>query len=136
MRITTKSRYATRMVLDIALHCDNGPVQSRDIAERQNISLKYLEKLIRELRRAGLIESRRGPQGGHLLARPADSITVGDIVRIMECPPKYDDCTCTAGGECDACPQAQTCLTKAIWVETTRAMFEKLDTFIIGELLD
>lgn len=134
MKITTKSRYATRMVLDIALHDHDGPVQSRDIAARQNISLKYLEKLIRELRKAGLIESRRGPQGGHLLAKPADEITVGDIVRIMECPPQYDDCAC-ADKSCSDCDMADDCLTRSIWVETARAMYDKLDSYVIGELV-
>lgn len=134
MRITTKSRYATRMILDIALHGRNGPVLGRDIAERQDISIKYLEKLIRELRKAGLIESRRGPQGGHMLAKSADEITVGDIVRIMECPPKYDDCSC-AENDCLNCEQAEDCLTRAIWVETTRSMYRKLDSFVIGELV-
>ena len=122
------------MVLDIAMHGCQGPVQSRDIAERQDISIKYLEKLIRELRKAGLIESRRGPQGGHMLAKSADDITVGDIVRIMECPPKYDDCAC-ADDNCEDCPLVDACLTRNIWVETTRCMFEKLDSFIIGELV-
>ena len=126
MRITTKSRYATRMVLDIALHDSGGPVQSRDIAMRQSIPLKYLEKLIRELRKAGLIDSRRGPQGGHTLAKPAAEISVGDIVRIMECPPQYDDCAC-ADKTCSECTMSDECLTHGIWVETARAMYDKLD---------
>ncbi|MGL1861465.1 MAG: Rrf2 family transcriptional regulator [Pseudodesulfovibrio sp.] len=134
MRITTKSRYATRMILDIALHGKDTPVQSRDIADRQDISIKYLEKLIRELRKAGLIESRRGPQGGHLLAKPADTITVGDIVRIMECPPKNDDCACP-DSICEECVQSEGCLTRDVWMETTRFMFEKLDSFVIADLL-
>ncbi|WP_247648313.1 Rrf2 family transcriptional regulator [Pseudodesulfovibrio sp. zrk46] len=122
------------MILDIAVHGQDGPVQSRDIAERQCISLKYLEKLIRELGRAGLIESRRGPQGGHMLAKDPMEITVGDIVRIMEKPPKYDDCAC-AENDCMECPQSDFCLTRSIWVETTRCMFEKLDSFVIGDLV-
>jgi len=122
------------MILDIATHGKNSPVQSRDIAERQDISIKYLEKLIRELARSGLIESRRGPQGGHMLAKSPDEITVGDIVRIMEKPPRYDDCAC-GDADCVGCPQADDCLTRNIWVETTRCMFEKLDSFVIGELI-
>lgn len=135
MRITTKSRYATRMILDIAVHGVDGPVLSRDIAERQNISVKYLEKLIRELRRAGLIESRRGPLGGHRLAKSPNDITVGDIVRIMECPPKFDECNCV-DSDCVDCSQAESCLTRAIWIETARTMYKKLDSFVIGELVE
>lgn len=122
------------MVLDIALHDREGPVQSRDIARRQNIPLKYLEKLIRELRRSGLIDSRRGPQGGHVLAKPATDISVGDIVRIMECPPQYGVCACE-DKEYHECSMAYECLTQGIWVDTTRVMFEKLDSYIISNLL-
>ncbi|WP_243545328.1 RrF2 family transcriptional regulator [Pseudodesulfovibrio tunisiensis] len=134
MRITTRSRYATRMVIDIALHCDEGPVQIGDIARRQNISVKYLEKLIRELRKAGLIRSRRGPQGGHMLARPASEITVGDIVRVLECPPDSDGCDC-AEKVCGTCSRAGECITRGIWIETARGMYEKLDSYVIGNLV-
>lgn len=124
------------MILDIALHGKEGPVQSRDIAERQDISLKYLEKLIRELGKAGLIESRRGPQGGHMLAKSADEITVGDIVRIMETPPRYDECDCSdVDTDCIGCPKEDSCLTRGVWMETNRVMFEKLDSFVIGEMI-
>lgn len=123
------------MILDIAIHGGDGPVLSRDIARRQNISIKYLEKLIRELRRAGLIESRRGPQGGHKLAKSPSEITVGDIVRIMECPPKFDECDCI-DSDCVDCPQSDGCLTRNIWIETARHMYEKLDSFVIGNLVD
>jgi len=122
------------MVLDIALHDSEGPVQGRDIARRQNIPLKYLEKLIRELRKAGLIDSRRGPQGGHMLAKSAADISVGDIVRIMECPPQYGDCACD-DKDCSECAMAHECLTRGIWVETTRVMFDKLDSYVISNLL-
>lgn len=122
------------MVLDIALHDSDGPVQSRDISKRQDIPLKYLEKLIRELRKAGLIESRRGPQGGHLLAKKPEDITVGDIVRIMECPPQFDECAC-GDLSCAECDMADQCLTRGIWVETARAMYNKLDSFVIGNLI-
>ena len=135
MRITTKSRYATRMVLDIALHQEHGPVPIGDIARRQNISVKYLEKLIRELRKAGLIHSRRGPQGGHMLARPATDITVGDIVRVLECPPQPEDCV-LAEKTCGECTLAGQCITRGIWIDTTRVMFEKLDSYVIDALVN
>ena len=122
------------MILDIAQYGRKGPVHSRDIAERQDISLKYLEKLVRMLRSAGLIESRRGPRGGHMLAKSAHAITVGDIVRVMECPPTYDDCACS-DGDCRDCPMNEGCLTKEIWMETFRSMYEKLDSFVIGRLI-
>ena len=78
MRLTTRSRYGTRLLLDIALNQDKGWVNTTDIARRQNISQKYIEKLITGLRRNGLIESKRGPFGGHKLAKASEDITVGD----------------------------------------------------------
>ena len=71
MKLTTRSRYGTRMMLDIALHCQDGPVRIQDIASRQGVSAKYLEKLIRKLKDGGFIKSKRGPRGGHSLALPA-----------------------------------------------------------------
>ena len=83
MRLTTRSRYGTRLLLDIALNQDRGWVNTTDIARRQKISQKYIEKLITGLRRGGLIESKRGPFGGHKLAKPPLNITVGDVVRAL-----------------------------------------------------
>ena len=77
MRLTTKSRYGTRLILDIALYGTEKPVPLSDVSRRQNISLKYLEQLSRKLRDAGIINSQRGPFGGHMLAKPPAKISVG-----------------------------------------------------------
>ncbi len=87
MRITAKSEYATRALLDLVLHGDtNGHVQVRDIAGRQNVPTKYLVQILLVLKNAGLVESRRGADGGYRLAKPPAEITLGEVVRAVEGP--------------------------------------------------
>jgi Rrf2 family protein len=84
MKLSTKSRYGLRALIDLALYSQNGQVALHQIAARQNLSIKYLEQDFATLRKAGLVRSIKGAQGGYILARPADQIRVGDIVRILE----------------------------------------------------
>ncbi|WP_461209310.1 RrF2 family transcriptional regulator [Desulfocurvus sp. DL9XJH121] len=133
MRLTTKSRYGAKMFLDIALHCDEGPVRIRDISRRQGISVKYLEKLIRKLRDARFIESRRGPKGGHLIARPLEDISVGDLVRVLEGRSHLTEIT----EDVTVVPARvdDLCLTRRVWVEAAQALFAKLDSIPFSELV-
>lgn len=131
MRLTTRSRYGTRMVLDIALHGKDQPVRIGDIADRQGVSVKYLEKLIRELKRAGYIKSKRGPRGGHMLTRPPEDISVGEIVSVLEGETLLVDCDKDATG----CPRQAVCLTRSIWKEASEAMYKKLNSFTFGDLV-
>jgi Rrf2 family protein len=135
MRLTTKSRYGTRLILDLALYGKEEPVRLSEVSKRQGISLKYLEKLIRRMRRAGLVESSRGPYGGYKLARPPEAISVGDIVRVMEGGTSITDCT-ERESICGVCTRAGECLSRHIWAETSKAMFKALDEFRIGDLID
>lgn len=84
MKISSKGRYALRMMIDIAQHDPNSWVSLKDISERQNISIKYLEQIVTNLTRSGLLLSSRGPQGGYMLAKTPDSYTVGQILRVIE----------------------------------------------------
>ncbi|AAS94752.1 RrF2 family transcriptional regulator [Nitratidesulfovibrio vulgaris] len=131
MRILTNSRYGTRMLLDIALHQRERPVLMKDVAARLSISQKYLEKLSRPLKEAGLLVSQRGPTGGHMLGRPAVEITVGDVVRVMEGGDELVGC----GRDEAACSHAPGCLTRMIWKECSHAMFARLDAITFDELL-
>ncbi len=134
MRLTTKSRYGTRLILDIALNEKNSPVRLREISKRQNISLKYLEKLIRVLKNEGFVKSLRGPNGGYMLAKPMNQISIGDIVRALEGTEAITDCT-DKENACGVCTRAGDCLTQWIWTETSRTMFRKLDSFRIDKLI-
>jgi Rrf2 family transcriptional regulator, iron-sulfur cluster assembly transcription factor len=134
MRLSTKSRYGTRMLIDIAENYHGGPVSVAEIAGRTGISEKYMEKLIRKLKRAGLVLSKRGPKGGHVLAKPASSITVGDIVRALEEWVVLKGCSLSKD-TCASCPRVDTCPTKVVWEQANQAMFETLDTYTLQSLL-
>jgi Rrf2 family protein len=98
MRISSKGDYGLRALFDLAQRYGKGPIQSEEIATRQGIPVNYLNQLLITMRRAGLIESMRGPQGGHMLARPPDTITLLDLLTALEGPllpdePSRDDLT-------------------------------------------
>src|ERR1700692_3801408 len=86
MKISGKSEYALRAMFDLALRKPGEPVRIADIAGRQKIPQKFLELILANLKQAGFVESRRGAEGGYLLARPADSLTVGEVLRYVEGP--------------------------------------------------
>lgn len=132
MKLTTRSRYGTRMALDIAQNGAEKPVRISDIAQRQGVSVKYLEKLIRELKQAGFIRSKRGPKGGHMLAKKPEEISVGEIVRVLEGDMSLVECK---NGE-SACPRFEDCITRNLWVKASDAMYDTLNTISLGDLLN
>ncbi|WP_419786910.1 RrF2 family transcriptional regulator [Pseudodesulfovibrio sp.] len=132
MRLTTRSRYGTRMVLDIAQNGGDGPVRIQDIAKRQGVSVKYLEKLIRKLKDAGFVKSKRGPRGGHSLARPATEIPLGEVVRVLEGDGTLVECR-TGREQCD---RVDVCLTRRFWAEAAEAMYSRLNSYSLADLLD
>ena len=124
MKISTKGRYGLRLMLDLAVHCDSGLVPLRDISARQEISEKYLE-------RAGLVRSVRGSQGGYMLARPAESITVGDVLRTMEGSLAPVDCV---AGDAPSCGMAETCVTIEVWRKLKDAIDQVVDSITLADL--
>ena len=136
MRLTTRSRYGTRLILDLAVNAKDGPVPLRDVSKRQKISLKYLEQLIGKLKKAGLIKSQRGPFGGHMLAKRPDSIRVGDIVRTLEESTAITECAEKEDKLCGVCNRAGECLSRWVWIEASEAMFDRLDKITIGSLIN
>ncbi|MDQ1336352.1 MAG: hypothetical protein QG552_3302 [Thermodesulfobacteriota bacterium] len=131
MKLSTRSRYGTRMVADLTEHYDQGPVRIGDISRRQNISVKYLEQLLIPLKKAGYIISVRGPKGGHILARSPENISVGEIVRVLE--GNMDLIECAGNPEC--CDRIETCLTRGLWEEAAKAMMGKLDEITLASLI-
>ena len=131
MKLSTKSRYGTRLLLDMAQRYNQGPVQLGDIAKRQNISVKYLEQIIIPLKRAQYVESVRGPKGGHALTRPPEEITVGEIVALLEEGASLVECT----GDAAVCERSPACPTRWIWQAAAKAMFDKLNTITLADLL-
>lgn len=132
MKLSTRSRYGTRMLLDMAQHYNQGPVQLGDIAKRQHISVKYLEQIIIPLKKAGLIKSVRGPKGGHMLARPPEEITVGHIVALLE----EGDVLTACVADDKVCRRSETCPTRLLWKEASEAMFSKLNTITLADLVN
>ena len=131
MKLSTRSRYGTRMMLDLAQHYNEGPVRIGQIAKRQDISVKYLEQLVIPLKKADLIQSVRGPKGGHLLAKPPSEISIGQIVEVLEGGIDLSICI----GDADVCDKSEECLIRATWEEATRAMNHKLNSVSLQRVI-
>ena len=113
MRISTKGRYALRLMLDIAMNDAEGkPVRVKDIAKRQEVSGKYLEQIVSVLTKAGYLRSIRGPQGGYLLTKRPDEYTVGMILRITE--GSMEPVPCLEEGS-EGCERMEECITIPLW---------------------
>ncbi len=124
MRISTRGEYGVRAMLDIAIHYGQGPIPLKIIAERQEISEHYLEQLISTLRKAGLVTSVRGAQGGYLLAKRPDEVRIGDIIRTLEGPIAPMDCVDDNDG---CCSHTEKCATRVLWQRLRDSMEEVLD---------
>lgn len=133
MKISTKGRYALRLMLDLAVHggMEGEMIPIRRIAQRQDISDKYLEQIITQLSRAGYVRSFRGAQGGYLLAVPPEEITVGMILRAME--GSLAPVACLEQGP-NRCPRAETCTTLAVWREIQTAIESVVDGITLADL--
>lgn len=131
MKLTTRGRYAVTAILDVALHSGNGPVPLADVAERQNLSLSYLEQLFARLRQQGLVRSSRGPGGGYRLSRPADEISVAEVILAVDEPVDVTRC----GGLVN-CNQDSRCLTHDLWVELSRKMHQFFSSRSLADVLE
>jgi len=129
VRLTTKGRYAVTAMVDLALHGQEGPVALADIAERQMISLSYLEQLFGRLRRTGLVDSVRGPGGGYMLARPMNETAVSDIILAVDEPISATQC---GGNEGKMCKGTEHCLTHWLWMRLGDHIYD----FLAGVTLD
>ena len=131
MKLSTRCRYGTRLMLDMAQHYNKGPIQLGDIAKRQNLSVKYLEQIIIPLKKAGFIESVRGPKGGHVLAKHPMEITLGEIVALLEEGITLVECVENAA----ICERADTCPTRLVWKEVSEAVLDKLQALTLADLV-
>ena len=131
MKLSTRSRYGTRMMADLAKHYDEGPVQIGSIAKRQDVSVKYLEQLVIPLKKSGFIKSIRGPKGGHMLSRPPDEITVGEIVKVLEGGIDLTGCI----EEVASCERSGHCMIRKVWEEASNAMYETLNSKRLTDII-
>lgn len=133
MKISTKGRYALRMMLDLAIHHSDGYISLKDIAERQNISKKYLEQIIPLLNRSGFLRTSRGYQGGYMLVEPPSKYTVGEILRLTEGSLAPVSCL---DFEVNDCPRQAECLTLPIWKGLYKAVTDYLDGITLQDIID
>jgi Rrf2 family protein len=132
MKLSTRSRYGARLLVDLARNKNQGPVQIGEISKRQEISVKYLEQLIRPLKKAKLVTSVRGPKGGHLLSEKPEKITLGQVVRLFEGQADLVECISFP----EKCPMSDDCQVRLAWRDATRVLYEKLDATTIADLMD
>ena len=132
MKISTRGRYGTRMMLDLAAHHDQGPTPLREIAKRQDLSVKYLEQLIIPLKAAGYIRSVRGARGGYTLARKPDKISVGQIIKVLEGCLSLVNCV----EDPKICEREKNCPTRDIWLRMSERLMEELSSLTLSDVLD
>lgn len=131
MRLTTKGRFAVTAMVDLASRGGYAPVTLAGISERQQISLSYLEQLFGKLRRAGIVESVRGPGGGYCMARPAGEVTVAEIINAVD---EFVEAT-QCGGEGD-CRDGKPCLTHELWMGLNKTINDYLSQVTLKQLVD
>lgn len=132
MKLSTKGRYASRLMLELALNYGNGSILLKDIAKRQELSMRYLEQLIPPLKAAGLITSIRGSHGGYMLARPPSRITLKEVIQTMEgslYPVKCIDSPAV-------CHRVTHCITRDIWRELGEKITKTLESITLQDMAE
>ncbi|CRZ33639.1 BadM/Rrf2 family transcriptional regulator [Herbinix hemicellulosilytica] len=135
MKLTTRGRYGLRAVLDLAVNTGNEAVSLSEIAERQGISMNYLEQLIAKLKKSGIVQGIRGAQGGYVLAMPPEEISVGDILRALEGDLIPVDCSELNSGD-TPCINSDTCVTKYVWKRITDSINDAVDGIKLSDLVE
>lgn len=134
MKLSTKSRYGLKAILDIALYSDNGTVSISEISDRTKISVNYLEQLIPRLKKAQLVTSIRGAQGGYRLAKDAKLISVGEILRALEGDLALVNCVSEDND--NSCESAGLCVTKYVWQKVNTSITNTVDNMMLSELVE
>jgi Rrf2 family iron-sulfur cluster assembly transcriptional regulator len=132
MKMSTKGRYAVMAMIDIGGQSHGQPVSLAEIAERQNISQEYLEQLFAKLRRAGLVESARGPGGGYRLARVADAIAISEIILAVDEPLRVTRCE---GDAVEGCVHGERCCAHDLWSSLGRQMMYFLESITLDDVV-
>ena len=132
MKISTKIRYGARAMLELASHYGEGPIELKEIAKKENISLKYLEQVINPLRAAGLVKSIRGSKGGYSLAKPPSDICLYDVVETLEGPLNLLECL----RDPKVCQKVPSCVTRDIWEEVSEAISKIFYSVTLEEMVN
>lgn len=132
MKLSTRGRYALRLMLDIALHPEGGSISLKSIAQRQDISLKYLEQIVTPLSRSGYLRASRGAQGGYQLTLPPEQYTVGMILRTIE--GSLAPVACLENGA--ECPRQGGCAARTVYQKIDQAIDDVVDSITLKDLVD
>lgn len=132
MKISTRSRYGLRALLELALHHGEGPLMMQSIADSQGVSRKYLDSIFASLKTAGLVRSRRGVGGGHLLAKDPQTIRLNEVLRALEGPLSLVDCV----GDAELCDRSHRCVTRDVWAEVGQAIDGVLQNITLADLVE
>ena len=132
MKLSTRGRYATRALLDLARHREEGSIPLKDIARRQEISLHYLEHLVTPLITAGIVRSSRGPAGGFQLVKPPHEIKLSEVIRLVEGSIVPVECVTHP----ELCSRSRLCVAREIWAELERAINEVLESTTLQDLVE
>ncbi|MBQ8515433.1 MAG: Rrf2 family transcriptional regulator [Ruminococcus sp.] len=133
MRISTRGKNAIKFMMDLACHNDGEPVKLKDIAQRQNISVKYLEQIVSILHKAALVKSIKGPCGGYLLKYPPEQYTIKQILRTTEGSISPTECVSEDGVPCE---NRETCVSYRIWKKLDSAINDTLEGITLDDLMD
>jgi Rrf2 family protein len=131
MKLSTKIRYGTRAILELASRFGEGPIELKEIARSQEISIKYLEQVIIPLRTAGIVKSARGSKGGYSLAKPPSEICLFDVVETLEGPLYLVDCI----KDSKYCRRSSSCVTRDIWSDVSEALHKVLKSITLDEMV-
>ena len=134
MKISTKGRYGLRAAIDLAMYGGDQAVSISEIALRQQLSESYLEQLMAKMRKADIVKSVRGAQGGYILSRPASEISVGDVLRSLEGDLRPVDCSALVNE--GACSGADICITKYVWTKIDESINDTVNNITLQDLLD
>ena len=132
MKISTKIRYGTRAMLELASHYGEGAIELKEIAQKENIPPKYLEQLITPLRTAGLVRSARGSKGGYSLGKPPSEIYLKDVYEVLEGPVYLVDCL----RDPKVCQKVSSCVTRDIWQEASEAISKVFCSVTLEDMLE
>ena len=132
MKLSTKGRYATRAMLDLAIHSGEGPILIKDISRREGISKQYLEQLLIPLRAMGLVRAIRGARGGFMLTKPPSQIKLIEIIQTIEGSTAPVECV----DDAKVCPRSDFCVTREIWSEMKRATDKVLESTTLQDLVE
>ncbi len=135
MKLSTKGRYGLRALVDLAVYSEDRPVSISEIAKRQDISIRYLEQLLAKLKKAGIVKSIRGAQGGYLMAKSTEEVSVGDVLRILEGDLVLVECTELTGAS-KSCIGSRYCVTKSVWKKINDSIEQAVDSILLKDLVD